>query len=268
MSLPVSPAELRLHIERIVEHPEFGDSPRHRHLLRYLADHAIASGGQSVPPRSIEVDVLARSAGGRGRSLTPPTVMVADLRRKLERYAAGAGRGDAIRITIAANDCRLEATRTPAAEASVAAPVPRSSAGPRSAVLVVEFDAEPMVRHLARPLAEAIGERLRDTFVRSVQVLSRPEIAAMGLAIEHAVAAREADAGVHGMLLALPSGRPDYTSIGASVRLIALDGSVVWTLWCEEQVTPAGAEDALRLMAAKVSQFVVDGDPVVRTPAD
>jgi hypothetical protein len=35
METPVSPAELRLHVERIVSHAEFEDSPRHRHLLRY-----------------------------------------------------------------------------------------------------------------------------------------------------------------------------------------------------------------------------------------
>lgn len=257
-SEPIAPAELRLHIERIVEHAEFGHSPRHRQLLRFLADHAIASGGQSIPPRVIEQEVLSRSAGGRGRALTPPAVMVADLRRKLERYAAGAGRRDAIRISIPADDCRLQATRNPTAALATDAVVPLPPGAARPAAIIVEFDAEPVVQHLARPLAVAISERLRGVPV-SVAQLSRHEISSAGLAIEHAVAAWQADSGVHGMLLALPSGCADYTSIGASVRLLAIDGSVVWTLWCEEKLASGGEGDALQLMAEKVAQFVVDG---------
>lgn len=265
MSEPVSPAELRLHVERIVEHAEFDDSPRHRQLLRYLADHAIASGGQSISPQAIEKDVLARSAGGRRRALTPPAVMVADLRRKLERYASGAGRGDVVRIVIPPDDCRLEASRNEAAgRAATPRPAPAGAVGPTT--IVVEFDAEPVIQHLARPLAHAIGERLEGVPV-SVAQLSREEIAAEGLAIEHAVAAWHAHSGVHGRLLALPSGCAEYTSLGASVRLLAVDGSVVWTLWCEETLTAEGVGEALQLMAAKVAQFVVEGLRVAGRPA-
>lgn len=250
--VPISPAELRLHIERIVESGEFRDSPRHRQLLRYLADHAIASGGQSIPPWSIQADVLSRSSGGRGRSLTPPAVMVDDVRRKLDRYATGAGRGDAIWISIPPDDCRLETIRNP--ESGVATPRPEAD---RSGVVVVEFDAEPLVQHLSRPLADAITEHVRQAAV-SVARVSRPEIAHRGLAVEHTVAAWHARRGVHGMLVALPDGRPDYTSIGASVRLIAPDGSVVWTLWCEEPLTSDSAA-TLQAMAARVAAFVMDG---------
>lgn len=251
-SASVSPSELRLHVERIVECGEFRDSPRHRLLLRYLADHAIASGGQSISPWSIQADILSRSSGGRGRSLTPPAVMVDDVRRKLERYAAGAGRSDAIRISIPPDDCRLETIRNP--DSGVASTRPEAD---RNGVVVVEFDAEPIVQHLSRPLADAITEHVRQAAVPVARV-SRPEIAHRGLAVEHTVAAWHARRGVHGMLVALPDGRPDYTSIGASVRLIAPDGSVVWTLWCEEPMT-ADSAATLQTMAARVATFVMDG---------
>ena len=256
METPVSPAELRLHVERIVSHAEFEDSPRHRHLLRYLADHSIATSGRSLSPQAIESDVLSRSAGGRGQAVTPALVVVADVRRKLERYAAGAGRSDTIRITIPRDDCRLEATRLPPPSVD---PLEHTSAPPgadRSGVIVVEFDAEPAVRHLAMPLATAIGERLGELASISATVCSRREIADRGLAIEHAVAAWQAEAGVHGMLIAFSGEQASDASLGASVRLLGADGGVVWTLWCEQPLGMVGTDDALRLMARKVAEFV------------
>lgn len=253
-SEPVSASELRLHVERIVDHAEFRESPRHRQLLRYLANHAIATGGRSVSPKAIEADVLARSAGGRTRALTPATVMVGDLREKLARYAADAGRGDEVRISIPRNDCRLEVTRVRAA-----APPPRAAVSPgvpRPLVMVVEFDAEPAVQSLAQPLATAIGVRLGDSHA-VIPAVSRREIAGRGLAIEHAPAAWDADAAVHGMLMALPGEQNLEASIGASVRLIGGDAAVLWTLWCEESLA-VGGDQALERMADKIARFVTD----------
>jgi len=267
METPVSPAELRLHVERIVSHAEFEDSARHRHLLRYLADHSIATSGRSVSPQAIESDVLSRSAGARGQSVTPALVMVAEVRRKLKRYAEGAGRSDTVRITISRDGCRLEATRLPPAglDAIVHSPSPPGTVRPGA--IVVEFDAEPAVRHLARPLAAAIGERLSESIGKTVVVLSRRDIADRGLAIEHAVAAWQADAGVHGMLMTLPGEHAAGTSLSASVRLLGPDGGVVWTLWCEEPVARDGSDDDLRVMAEKVARFVADGLKVRREPS-
>lgn len=254
----VSASDLRLHVERIVEHSEFRDSPRHRQLLRYLADHAIATGGRSVSPQAIEADVLSRSAGGRGRAVTPARVMVDDVRRKLERYAAAAGRGDAIRVSIPAGDCRLEAT--PHTPVQVAARTPLPPGTPRPVVLVVEFDAEPAVRGLTGPLAEAIGDRLgRIGGISVILPVSRQDIADRGMAIEHAPAAWDADAGVHGMLMALPSEQGLDASLGASVRLIGADGAVVWTLWCEEATAAMDSDAGVDRMAEKIASFVADG---------
>jgi hypothetical protein len=259
----VSAADLRLHIERIVEHLEFRDSPRHRQLLRYLANHAIATGGRSVSPQAIEADVLARSAGGRGRAVTPARVLVDDVRRKLERYAVAAGRGDAIVISIPLDDCRLEARRNTPVEVAEHTPLPPGT--PRPVVLVVEFDAEPAARSLTAPLAEAIGERLgRHGGISVILPVSRQDIADRGLAIEHAPAAWDADAGVHGMLMALPGEPGLEASIGASVRLINADAAVVWTLWCEEPMAGTGS-DALDRMAEKIACFAADGVRVSRT---
>lgn len=255
MDEPVSPVELRLHVERIVDHAEFRDSPRHRQLLRYLANHAIATGGRSVAPRAIEADVLARSAGGRTRALTPATVMVGDLREKLARYAADAGRGDAVRITIPRNDCRLEVTRVRPPTPPARPAIPPET--PRPLVMVVEFDAEAAVQSLAQPLATAIGARLGDQHA-VIPAVSRRELAARGLAIEHAPAAWEADAAVHGLLMALPGEQDLDASIGASVRLIGADAAVLWTLWCEESLA-LGTDQAVAQMAEKITRFVADG---------
>jgi len=258
MGLVVSAADLRLHIERIVEHFEFQDSPRHRQLLRYLADHAIATGGRSVSPQAIEADVLSRSAGGRGRAVTPARVMVDDVRRKLDRYAAAAGRGDTIRISIPSDDCRLEAT--PHTPDQVAERIPLPPDTPRPVVLVVEFDAEPAVRSLTGRLAEAIGERLgRLAGISVILPVSRQDIADRGLAIEHAPAAWDADAGVHGMLMALPSEQGLEASLGASVRLIGANADVIWTLWCEESTTAMDSDAGVDRMAEKIACFVADG---------
>jgi hypothetical protein len=255
MDDPVSAVELRLHVERIVDHAEFRESPRHRQLLRYLANHAIATGGRSVSPQAIEADVLARSAGGRTRALTPATVMVSDLRDKLARYAAEAGRGDEVRITIPRRDCRLEVTRVRPATPPERAALPPGT--PRPLLMVVEFDAEPAVCSLAKPLATAISLRLGDSHA-VIPAVSRREIAARGLAVEHAPAAWDADAAVHGMLMALPGEQDLDASIGASVRLIAADAAVLWTLWCEESLA-VGNDQAIERMAEKIGRFVVDG---------
>lgn len=258
MDLLVSASDLRLHVERIVEHSEFQDSPRHRQLLRYLADHAIATGGRSVSPQAIEADVLSRSAGGRGRAATPARVMVDDVRRKLERYSAAAGRGDAIRVSIPPDDCRLEATWHTPAQVVERTPLPPDT--PRPVVLVVEFDAEPAVRSLTGPLAAAIGERLaRIGGISVILPVSRQDIAARGMAIEHAPAAWDADAGVHGMLMALPSEQGLDASLGASVRLIGADGAVVWTLWCEEATAAMDSDASVDRMAEKIATFVANG---------
>jgi len=262
----VSHAELRLHIERIVGCLEFQDSPRHRQLLRYLADHAIATGGRSVSPQEIHADVLCRSAGGRGEALTPALVVVDDLRRKLERYAAAAGRGDAVRISIPLNECRLTATRP---EVKITTAHKRHLPGtPRPVVMVIEFDAEPVVRSLAKPLAEAMVEKLMDHAAFSVIApVSRQQVAGQYLAVEDAPAAWDADAGVHGMLMSLPGEQNLQASIGASTRLFSREGAVVWTLWCEEPLTPAGSDEALILMAEKIAGFVADGLQVGRKPS-
>ena len=210
MDDPVSAVELRLHVERIADHAEFRESPRHRQLLRYLANHAIATGGRSVSPQAIEADVLARSAGGRTRALTPATVMVSDLRDKLARYAAEAGRGDEVRITIPRRDCRLEVTRVRPATPPERAALPPGT--PRPLLMVVEFDAEPAVCSLAKPLATAISLRLGDSHA-VIPAVSRREIAARGLAVEHAPAAWDADAAVHGMLMALPGEQDSVTAL-------------------------------------------------------
>ena len=258
MDSPASAAELRLHIERIVEDAEFQDSPWHRRLLRYLADHAIATGGRSPSPQTIESDVLSRGAGGRGRALKPARLMVDELRSKLEQYAAGSGRGDAIRIAIPPGDCRLEATRPPATALTERKRLPPGT--PRPVVMVVEFDAEPAVRGLARPLASAIVERLVDHGGGSViSPVTRQHIADQGLAVEHAPAAWDADAGVHGMLMGVPGEQGFDGSLGASVRLINADAAVIWTLWCEEAMTERGSEAALNRMAEKIACFVADG---------
>jgi hypothetical protein len=262
MDRHVSAAELRMHVERIAGHPEFEDSPRHRQLLRYLADHAIATGGRSVAPETIEADVLSRSAGGRQRAVKPARVMVDDLRRKLARYAAAAGRGDAIRISIPLNDCRLDATRC----AQTARERKRLPPGtPRPAVLVVEFDAEPAVRFAVKPLAGAIVEQLMDYAVSSViSPVSRQQLSDQGIAVEEAPAAWDADAGVHGMLMALPGEQGLDASLGASVRLINVDAVVVWTLWCEEPMVIGGEDDAVQRMAGKIAGFVADAVRVGR----
>jgi hypothetical protein len=257
-----SAAELRLHIERIVDHPEFQDLPLHRRLLRYLADHAIATGGGSVSPQAIDADVLSRSAGGRGRDVMPARVMVADLRRKLQRYATAAGRGDAIRIAIPLDDCRLVVTQS--AEKIITEPRRRPPGTQRPVVMVVEFDAEPAVSCLVKPLAAAIVGRLMDhTSISVISPLSRQQITERCVAIEHAPAAWDADAGVHGMLMALPGEPGLEASLGASVRLINADAAVVWTLWCEESVAATGT-DALDRMAEKIACFVADGVRVSR----
>jgi len=262
MEKTVSAAELRVHVERIVEHPEFEDSPRHRQLLRYLADHAIATGGRSVAPEAIEADVLSRSAGGRGRARTPARMMVDDLRRKLARYAAAAGRGDAIRISIPLNECRLDATRC-AQTTRERKHLPPGT--PRPAVLVVEFDAEPAVRSTVKPLAGAIVERLLEYAVISViSPVSRQQLSDQGIAIEEAPAAWDADAGVHGMLMALPGEHGLDASLGASVRLINADAVVVWTLWCEEPMDFGGGDEAVQRMAGKIAGFVADAVRVGR----
>lgn len=258
MESPVSAAELRLHVERIVDDVEFEESPRHRHLLRYLADHAIATGGRRLSPQTIESDVLSRGAGDSGRAVKPARLMVDELRSKLERYAAKAGRSDAIRVAIPPGDCRLEVTRPAVTTPSERKRLPAGT--PRPVVMVVEFDAEPAVRSLAQPLASAIVERLLDHGGGSViSPVTRRQIAEQGLAVEHAPAAWDADAGVHGTLIGMPGERGLEGSIGASVRLINADAAVVWTLWCEEAMTAPDSEPALNRMADKIAGFVADG---------
>lgn len=248
-----SPAELRFLIERILAHREFEEAPRQRHLLRYLAYQAIAGGGRSMQPWQLEADVLTRRDGTWRSGTSPARSMVADLRRRLERYADDTGRGDPLRITIPAGECRLQVSpRTPEPPAG---DPPASRSAPE--VVVVEFDAEPAVETFARPLSDHVGERLQRGGDLTAMVLPRDELLQRGVAVEQSPAAWHARAGVHGMLVRLPGPTPDLTVVGASVRLIAADGTVVWTLWCEE--TPGDSVPPLPAMAESISRFVADG---------
>ncbi|MFM7206848.1 MAG: hypothetical protein ACKO4T_09285 [Planctomycetaceae bacterium] len=246
-------ADLRLLVGRIADHPLFAEAPRHRHLLRYLADHAIATGGEDVTLRRIEADVLTTSAGVPRTPPISPRALVADVRLKLDRYAASAGHGDSLRLSIDPGECRLRITRrTPSPPGLVSDTPPQ-----HPTLVVVDFDAEPAAERFVGPLAEAIGHSLGDLAGMAVVRQSRRTLWDRGLAVEQAAAAWQAVACVHGMALLLP-GEEAGAWLGASVRLLGPAGNLVWTLWCEE---PVGDDDGVAAVAAigdAAARFVVD----------
>lgn len=96
----VSPAVVRTALTRILASEPFAASDRLRNLLRYLVEEALAGRGNRLKGYRIAVEVFNR--GEEFDADTDPLVRIqaGRLRRALDRYYAGDGDRDAVRISI------------------------------------------------------------------------------------------------------------------------------------------------------------------------
>ncbi len=128
-----SPEAVREELERTVTSAEFVASGRLKDFLRFVVEEALAGRADHLKAYTIAVEVFGRDPRHFDPQTDPVVRMEAGkLRRRLERYYLGVGRGDPLRIAIPkgsyAPTFGWQRNGEPAAEAVPGSPAP--SRGP------------------------------------------------------------------------------------------------------------------------------------------
>ena len=96
----VQPDEVRAHLEHVLASAGFASAPSLARFLRYVVEETLAGRGGDLKEFTLGARIF-----GRGEAFDPridPIVRVQarNLRSKLERYYAGPGPGDGVRIEL------------------------------------------------------------------------------------------------------------------------------------------------------------------------
>lgn len=92
--------QILLELQRVTSSEEFRDAGKLQHLLTYTALETVAGRADRLTAASIAVDVFDSDTDSVGRQDTLAWVMTNQLRLKLERYYAGDGRRNALRLSM------------------------------------------------------------------------------------------------------------------------------------------------------------------------
>jgi len=95
-----SQAELRLELSRVLSANEFQASSQLSAFLRYIVDEELAGRGAEIKERNIAISALERAADFDPRMDCIVRVSAGRLRRALERYYAGEGTANPLRIEV------------------------------------------------------------------------------------------------------------------------------------------------------------------------
>lgn len=133
-----SVSELRGQLARMLESPLFASRPRSAELLTYFVEHSIRNGFAPINQQEIAIHGL-----GFGQDFSPARsaevrVKVARLRKALDNYFRGPGRGDELVLGISQGPYRLLATRNGAVAERQAGSQARHSRHRSPTLLVVE----------------------------------------------------------------------------------------------------------------------------------
>jgi len=95
-----SPDEIRAQVERMLASDELSRSPQLGAFLRFVVDAVLQGRSERIKAYTIGVDVLRRDAKFDPQLDPIVRVEATRLRRSIDRYYAGPGRGDAVRIDL------------------------------------------------------------------------------------------------------------------------------------------------------------------------
>ena len=96
-----SPEAVREELQGVLASAEFNASDRLKSFLRFVVEEALAGRAERLKAYTIAVEVFGRDPSSFDPQIDPVVRMEAGkLRRRLERYYLGAGRGDPVRIGI------------------------------------------------------------------------------------------------------------------------------------------------------------------------
>ena len=95
---PVSPAQARQQLERILNCPEFQSADRLSRLLQYLVEDALAHPGEPVNEYALGLDVFDRKEDFDPKISSVVRVQTGRLRQKLAKYYEQAGANDPVHI--------------------------------------------------------------------------------------------------------------------------------------------------------------------------
>ena len=91
---------VRGELERLLASAEFVASDRLKGFLRFVVEHRLAGRADSLKAYTIALEVFGRDATFDPQTDPVVRMEASKLRRRLERYYLGAGRGDPVRIDI------------------------------------------------------------------------------------------------------------------------------------------------------------------------
>lgn len=110
----IDPEAVRAQLGRILSSALFGRAHRSAELLDYLVSRHLDSPDEPIKELTVGIDVFRRDAHTYRPDLDPVVrVQAGRLRRRLEDYYAGHGRGDPVRISVSRRGYVPEITRQP-----------------------------------------------------------------------------------------------------------------------------------------------------------
>ncbi|MEP3331548.1 hypothetical protein [Sedimentitalea sp.] len=92
--------EIRLELERILSHPDFGGSERRRDFLRFVVEEALAGRARSLKGFTIALAVFGRDESFDSKTDPVVRLEARRLRQDLDSYYVGPGAADPVRINI------------------------------------------------------------------------------------------------------------------------------------------------------------------------
>ncbi len=92
--------EIRVQMQRILDHPDFTASPKRRAFLNYIIEEYLAGRSDQIKGVSIAMSVFDRDESFDQQVDPIVRLEARRLRQEIDTYYAGPGRGDPIRLTI------------------------------------------------------------------------------------------------------------------------------------------------------------------------
>src|SRR5579862_5744544 len=108
------PEEIRAQVDRMIASVEFARSPQLGALLRFVVESVLLGQGNRIKAYTIGVEVLRRDAKFDPQLDPIVRVEATRLRRTIDRYYAGPGTDDTIRIDLPRGSYIPTLTRRPA----------------------------------------------------------------------------------------------------------------------------------------------------------
>lgn len=205
---PVSIADVRSELDRILRSETFAGAPVLSRLLVHVVEHTIAGSNDSLKEYALGVDVFGRGESFDLRTDTIVRVQARRLRERLKDYYTTDGTGDPVRIDVPVGRYVATFQRT---EDIRDRRVSLSAAEPRAAGTRL-FHSEPRGGHLPAPLTSLVGREaelatitklLRERAVRLLTLTGAGGSGKTRLALQVARdLAGEFDGGVHLVSLA------------------------------------------------------------------